>query len=71
MFQQYNFIQKMLRIIIFAALASLIMIFIPDASLNQEDLIKIVSALSLVFIVYDFYYPAVRIEFDKEKMEKQ
>jgi hypothetical protein len=71
MFQQYNMLQKMLRIIIFAALASLIMIFVPDASLNQEDLIKIVSALLLVFIIYDFYYPAVRIEFDREKMQQE
>ncbi len=69
MFEQYNLLQKMSRILIFVALVSVILLFVPTAELHKEDIIKIVSAISIVFIVYDFYYPSVKIELKKEDME--
>jgi hypothetical protein len=69
MFEQYNLLQKLLRILIFVGLISIILLYVPTTELQKEDVIKIVSAISIVFIVYDFYYPSVKIELKKEEME--
>jgi hypothetical protein len=69
MFEQYNVLQKLLRILIFVVLISTILLYVPESEIQKEDIIKVVSAISLVFIVYDFYYPAVKIELKKEDME--
>ena len=66
MFEQYNVVKKATRIIIFAILDYLAMTFLPDNKLSVEDVFKLVSATTLIFIVYDFYYPSVIIELEKE-----
>jgi hypothetical protein len=65
MFEQYNIINKATRIIIFAVLVYLSLTFIPEQKLNIDDICKVVSTITLVFIIYDFYYPSVRIELEK------
>jgi hypothetical protein len=70
MFEQYNIFDKAARIIIFAVLAYLSLAFIPEQKLNMEDICKIVSAMTLVFIIYDFYYPPVRIELKNDDKDK-
>jgi hypothetical protein len=66
MFEQYNVLQKILRIIIFAILIIGIVLYVPDESLGKEDTIKVVCSVLLVFVIYDFYYPAVKIELKKD-----
>jgi hypothetical protein len=66
MFEQYNIVKKATRIIIFAILAYLAMTFLPETKLDVEDICKLVCAMTLIFIVYDFYYPSVRIELENE-----
>jgi hypothetical protein len=62
-------LQKLLRIVIFALLVSFIMMYIPDSKLECDDLTKIISATTIVFIIYDFYYPTVRVELKKEDLK--
>jgi hypothetical protein len=70
MFEQYNITKKIARILIFAVLAYLAIAYLPNKKLDIEDVCKLVSAMTLIFIVYDFYYPSVRIESEKENKEK-
>lgn len=70
MFEQYNIVKKATRIIIFIALAYLVMTYLPDNKLSVEDICKLVCAMTLIFIIYDFYYPSVRIELENENKEK-
>jgi hypothetical protein len=69
MFQQYNISKKIMRIIIFILLVTLSFIYIPENKLNNDDMCKLICAITLIFVVYDFYYPAVRIELKKDKKE--
>jgi hypothetical protein len=70
MFEQYNIVKKAIRIIIFAVLVYLSLAYIPEQKLNIEDICKIVSAITLIFIIYDFYYPSVKIELEKYDKDK-
>jgi hypothetical protein len=71
MFEQYNMLQKIIRIIIFVMLSCIVMKYVPEQKLDTEDMCKLVSAMTLIFIIYDFYYPAVRIELKKEDIDKK
>lgn len=71
MFEQYNIPKKATRIIIFAVLAYLSLAYIPEQKLNIEDICKVISVMTLVFIIYDFYYPSVRIELEKYDRDMQ
>ena len=71
MFEQYNIFNKATRIIIFTVLVYLSLTYIPEQKLNIDDICKVLSAITLVFIIYDFYYPSVKIELEKyDKNEK-
>jgi len=59
---QYNILQKITRIIIFLVLSYLSLTFIPNASVEQEDKIKLTGILTIIFLVYDIYFPSVHIE---------
>lgn len=67
MFKQYNMLEKILRIIIFALCVSSIIMYVPDTSLSKEEMTKLICFITMVFILYDFYYPAVKIELQENK----
>lgn len=67
MFEQYNIFQKAVRIIVFVALTYLSLMYLPNQEIVLEDKIKLVLAMTAVFLIYDLYYPAVRIELTNEK----
>jgi len=67
MFEQYNIVKKITRIVIFTILAYLILLYVPTNKCNTEDIYNICIALTLIFIIYDFYYPSVQIELEKIK----
>lgn len=62
MFYQYTKLEKLLRVVIFVILAYLTLAYIPTQKLNNEDMVKIISSITVVFLIYDFYFPAVKIE---------
>lgn len=62
MFEQYNKLQRLSRIFVFIVLISAILLYIPISNIQKDDIIKIVFAITIVFICYDFYYPSVKIE---------
>ena len=66
MFEQYNLVQKIMRIVIYVVLTYIILTFIPDKKINTEDICKLVCAMTFVFLIYDFYYPTVRVELESE-----
>lgn len=67
MFEQYNIYKKSIRLAIFVVCVFLILQYIPTEEINRENMIKIISAISILFLIYELYYPSVRIELDKEK----
>ena len=67
MFEQHNKLEKILRIIIFALFVSSIVMYVPENSISKDDMIKIVCAVTIVFLLYDFYYPTVKIELQEDK----
>jgi hypothetical protein len=69
MFEQYNVIQKISRVVIYVSLVYVVLVLIPDEKISNEDICKIICAMTFVFLIYDFYFPAVRIELDREKSQ--
>ena len=68
MFEQHSIFQKVLRVLIFIILTVLTLLYIPNNVPSTVDLYKITSAITIIFIVYDHYYPAVRIELEKNQI---
>jgi|688.fasta_scaffold966810_1 hypothetical protein len=65
MFVQYNIIEKILRILIFAVAVYLSLQYIPNNELEFYDKVKILPAIVLIFVVYELYYPQVRVTIDQ------
>ncbi|ATZ80633.1 hypothetical protein BMW23_0587 [Bodo saltans virus] len=64
MFVQYNIIQKLLRIFIFTIVVYLSLQYIPNVQLEMCDIVKIMSIIVLMFIVYELYYPQVNVSLE-------
>ena len=54
--------KKMIRVIFFALMVYIILEFIPKQLINREDVLKLTCAITLIFLMYDLYYPSVTIE---------
>ncbi len=67
MFEQYDILRKLMRLIIFIILVSLSLHYIPEEKIQNEDMMKILCSIGTIFLIYDYYYPAVRIELDSNK----
>jgi hypothetical protein len=67
MFEQYNILKKSFRLIIFIILVSLSLYYIPEEIMSNEDIVKSVCAIAIIFLIYDYYYPAIKIELENEK----
>jgi hypothetical protein len=65
MLEQYNIFEKMIRVLIFMILTYSAIAFIPNEKINFVDTITIVVAISIVFLIYDFYYPRVKFTYDE------
>ena len=62
MFEQHNAIQKITRIIIFIVAVYIILSFLSSDVLEQNNKIILTSATTIVFLIYELYYPSVKIE---------
>jgi hypothetical protein len=62
MFEQYNIIQKIFRIIIFIILTLFAILISVNKKLDNEDKCKLILLMTIIFVIYDFYYPSVKIE---------
>ena len=65
MFEQHNSIQKIIRIIIFIVAVYVILSFLSSDVLEQNNKIILTSAITVVFLIYEIYYPSVKIELTK------
>lgn len=61
-FEQYSSIKKLFRISIFIILVYLTLIYSPSQQINKDDICKITIIISILFIMYDLYYPTVKVE---------
>jgi len=68
MFEQYNMGKKITRIIIFAIMVYFILEFIPKQVINREDVMKLTCSITLIFLMYDLYYPSVNIELKENEL---
>jgi hypothetical protein len=62
MFEQYNLFQKLFRIVIFVALVYLSLTYLSTQELTAENKLKLLAVIMIVFLIYELYYPSVRIE---------
>jgi preprotein translocase subunit SecY len=68
-FEQYNIYKKSIRLLIFIVTVFLILKYIPSEEINRENMIKIICSVSVLFLGYELYYPSVRIELEKDKLD--
>jgi len=66
MFQQYCFIKRLMRIIIFVLLVITTLFFVPMQEITNDDKVKISSIITIIFLIYEMYYPSVKIELQKD-----
>jgi hypothetical protein len=62
MFEQYNNIEKIMRVVIFTLVTYFALMYIPNDEIVFEDKIKVTIVITILFLVYDMYFPSVRIE---------
>jgi hypothetical protein len=62
MFEQHNTIQKIVRIIIFILAVYIILSYLSSNILEQNNKIILTSAITIIFLIYELYFPSVRIE---------
>ena len=62
MFEQHNAIQKIIRVVIFIVAVYAILSFLSSDILEQNNKIILTSGIAIVFLIYELYYPSVKIE---------
>ena len=62
MLEQYNILQKLFRLAVFIILVYLSFTYLPSQDLTHENKIKLIAAVAIIFLIYELYYPSVRIE---------
>jgi hypothetical protein len=67
MFEQYNLFQKLFRIVVFVVLVYLSLTYLSTQELQQENKLKLTAVIMIVFLIYEMYYPSVRIELEQYK----
>ena len=55
----YQYIYKIVRLLAFMTLTYLILTYTPSISLTNIDLYKMISLLTIAFIMIDTYYPNI------------
>jgi hypothetical protein len=66
MFYQHNKFIKLMRIVIFIINLILILKYIPSQKINVENIIKLVCSITILFLIYEFYFPVVKIKIDED-----
>ncbi len=66
MFEQYNLFQKLFRIIVFGILVYLSLTYVSTQELTLENKTQLIAVISIIFLIYDIYYPSVKIELEKK-----
>jgi hypothetical protein len=65
MFTQHNMLEKIARIIVFALLTYLSQVYVVGQEIAMEDRVRLTIVITCVFLIYETYYPSVRIELEK------
>ncbi len=61
MYQQYNIAEKIVRVLLFVV-GVYLSIQASQIEISNEETIQLMSYITFVFLIYENYYPRVKIE---------
>jgi len=56
-----DILDKIIRVFIFAALVFTSLTFLSSQELARENIIRLTAIITVVFIIYEMYFPCVKI----------